>query len=153
MREVLNNLVDNAIKYTKQGTVTVDIKGDNTDVSIDISDTGIGIPPEDITHLFQKFYRVDNSDTREIGGTGLGLYICRRLVEANNGHIGLNSTYGKGSTFTLKMPRVPNDQATNIANQEAAQQAAATAQQTATSTPPTGVAPPPPTGLPTNVTP
>jgi PAS domain S-box-containing protein len=149
MREVLNNLVDNAIKYTKQGTVTVDIKGDEANVSVDITDTGIGIPPEDIAHLFQKFYRVDNSDTREIGGTGLGLYICRRLVEANNGHIGLTSTYGKGSTFSVKMPRVPNDQAANISNQEAAQQAAATAQQVGTSAVPTGL----PTGAPAPIAP
>lgn len=129
MREVLNNLVDNAIKYTKQGTVTVNIGGDDSTVSIDITDTGIGIPPEDVAHLFQKFYRVDNSDTREIGGTGLGLYICRRLVEANSGHIGVVSTYGKGSTFSVKMPRVPNDQAANIATQEAAAQQAAEATQ------------------------
>lgn len=128
MREVLNNLVDNAVKYTKQGTVTVDIKGDDSTVTVDITDTGIGIPPEDVAHLFQKFYRVDNSDTREIGGTGLGLYICRRLVEANNGHVSVVSTYGKGSTFSVKLQRVPNDQAANIANQEAAQQAAAQAQ-------------------------
>ncbi len=153
MREVLNNLVDNAIKYTKQGTVTVDIKGDDSNVDVNITDTGIGIPPEDIAHLFQKFYRVDNSDTREIGGTGLGLYICRRLVEANNGHISLNSTYGKGSTFTLKMPRVPNDQATNIANQEAAQQAAVVQQQVSTGAVPTGAAAPPAAGVQSNVTP
>jgi len=124
LREVFGNMIDNAIKYTRQGTVTVGIKGDDSNVEVDVTDTGIGIPPEDVSHLFQKFYRVDNSDTREIGGTGLGLYICRRLIEANNGHIGVVSTFGKGSTFTVKLPRIPNDQATNIAVQEAAQQTA-----------------------------
>lgn len=110
MREVLGNLIDNAIKYTKQGTVTIYITGNDTDVSISVADTGIGIPPEDLAHLFQKFYRVDNSDTREIGGTGLGLYISRRLVETNGGNISVTSTYGKGSTFTVKMPRISGSQ-------------------------------------------
>jgi PAS domain S-box-containing protein len=114
LREVLNNLVDNAIKYTKQGTVSVDVTGDNEAVTVKITDSGIGIPPEDVPHLFQKFYRVDNSDTREIGGTGLGLYISRRLIEANNGHIGVNSTYGKGSIFYVQLPRISHDQANAI---------------------------------------
>jgi PAS domain S-box-containing protein len=122
MREVLNNLVDNAIKYTKQGTVTVDVTGTNEAITVSVTDTGLGIPPEDVPHLFQKFYRVDNSDTREIGGTGLGLYISRRLTEANNGHIGVNSTYGKGSTFYVQLPRISHDQANAIINAAAAQQ-------------------------------
>lgn len=111
MREVLNNLVDNGIKYTKEGSVTVDVTGDQSNVFVGITDTGIGIPPEDVVHLFQKFYRVDNTDTREIGGTGLGLFIARQLVEANNGHVTVESTYGKGSTFTVQLPRMANDQA------------------------------------------
>lgn len=122
LREVLNNLVDNSVKYTKQGSVSVDITGTEEAVTVSVTDTGIGIPPEDVPHLFQKFYRVDNSDTREIGGTGLGLYISRRLIEANNGHIGVNSTYGKGSTFYVQLPRISHDQANAIIN---ASQAAA----------------------------
>jgi PAS domain S-box-containing protein len=114
MREVLSNLIDNAIKYTPQGSVTVDVKGDNDNVTISVTDTGLGIPPEDLPHLFQKFYRVDNSDTRTIGGTGLGLYISRRLTEANNGNIGVTSTYGKGSTFTVQIPRISNERATEL---------------------------------------
>jgi PAS domain S-box-containing protein len=119
LREVLSNLVDNGVKYTKAGTVTVDVKGDDQTVSVTITDSGIGIPPEDVPHLFQKFYRVDNSDTREIGGTGLGLYISRRLIESNNGHIGVNSTYGKGSTFYVQLPRISHDQANAIINASA----------------------------------
>ena len=114
MREVLNNLIDNAIKYTMQGSVTVDVKGDTDNITVSVSDTGIGIPPEDLPHLFQKFYRVDNSDTRTIGGTGLGLYISRRLTEANSGHIKVTSTYGKGSTFSVMMPRISNERATQL---------------------------------------
>lgn len=120
LREVLSNLVDNGVKYTKQGTVTVDVKGDAQTVSVTITDSGIGIPPEDVPHLFQKFYRVDNTDTREIGGTGLGLYISRRLIEGNNGHIGVNSTYGKGSTFYVQLPRITHDQANAIMNASSA---------------------------------
>lgn len=116
LREVLSNLVDNGVKYTKQGTVSVDVKGDEQTVSAVVTDSGIGIPPEDVPHLFQKFYRVDNSDTREIGGTGLGLYISRRLIEGNNGHIGVTSTYGKGSTFYIQLPRITHDQANAIMN-------------------------------------
>ncbi|HSE61501.1 MAG TPA: ATP-binding protein [Candidatus Saccharimonadales bacterium] len=135
LREVLNNLVDNAVKYTKQGTATVDVTGNNESVTISVTDSGIGIPPEDVPHLFQKFYRVDNSDTREIGGTGLGLYISRRLIEANNGHIGVNSTYGKGSTFYVQMPRISHDQANAILN--APQPVTTTAAQPASSATPT----------------
>jgi PAS domain S-box-containing protein len=120
LREVLSNLVDNGVKYTKAGTVTVDVKGDDQTVSVSITDSGIGIPPEDVPHLFQKFYRVDNSDTREIGGTGLGLYISRKLIESNNGHIGVNSTFGKGSTFYVQLPRISHDQANAIINASAA---------------------------------
>ncbi|HSW81285.1 MAG TPA: ATP-binding protein [Candidatus Saccharimonas sp.] len=116
LREVLSNLVDNGVKYTKQGTISVDVKGDEQTVSVVVTDSGIGIPPEDVPHLFQKFYRVDNSDTREIGGTGLGLYISRRLIESNNGHIGVTSTYGKGSTFYIQLPRITHDQANAIMN-------------------------------------
>ncbi len=111
-REVLSNLIENAIKYTKApGTVTVDISGDESHVIVSIIDNGIGIPTEDIQHLFQKFYRVDNTDTREIGGTGLGLYLCRRLVETMDGRIWVESVYGKGSMFFVELPRMNNDHA------------------------------------------
>jgi len=116
MREVLSNLVDNAIKYTKEGSVTIDVRGDRDNVTVSVTDTGIGIPPEDVPHLFQKFYRVDNSDTRTIGGTGLGLYIARRLCEANNGHISVTSTFGKGSTFSIQVPRISNERADELLN-------------------------------------
>lgn len=106
LREVIGNLIENAIKYTKQGTVDVDVKGDDQSVTISIEDSGIGIPKEDIPHLFQKFYRVDNSDTREIGGTGLGLYLCRRLVETIGGKLWVESTYKRGSTFFVKLARI-----------------------------------------------
>lgn len=111
LREVSSNLIENAIKYTPQGDVSVDIDGNDTHITISIKDTGIGIPAEDLPHLFQKFYRVDNSDTREIGGTGLGLYLCRRLVEAMSGRVWAESEYQKGSTFFIELPRLSSDDA------------------------------------------
>jgi PAS domain S-box-containing protein len=126
LREVLGNLVDNAIKYTKQGNVTIDITGDETNITVSVIDSGIGVPPEDVPHLFQKFYRVDNSDTREIGGTGLGLYISRRLIESNNGHIGVKSEFGHGSTFFITIPRISHDRANELI-QDQAQSTAPTA--------------------------
>jgi PAS domain S-box-containing protein len=129
LHEIISNLVTNAIKYTKEGTVTVDVTGDNDHVYISVKDTGIGIPTEDLPHLFQKFYRVDNSDTREIGGTGLGLYLARHLAEALGGHLNVTSTYGEGSTFTVDLPRV---------SKETAEQAAKSTE----ATPPAPVAPP-----------
>ena len=111
-REVTSNLIENAIKYTPSGDVTVDITGDDKQISISVKDSGIGIPAEDIPHLFQKFYRVDNSDTREIGGTGLGLYLSRRLAEAMSGNLRVESKYKGGSTFYLEIPRVSSAEAT-----------------------------------------
>lgn len=117
LREILSNLMTNAIKYTKQGAIIVDITGDDDHVYISVKDTGIGIPAEDILHLFQKFYRVDNSDTREIGGTGLGLYLAHKLAETMDGHLSVNSVYGEGSTFTVDLPRINKDTALNALQQ------------------------------------
>ena len=114
LREVISNLVENAIKYTPTGDIIVDVGGDDTHVRISVQDSGIGIPTEDIPHLFQKFYRVDNSDTREIGGTGLGLYLCRRLAELMGGQILVESEYKKGSTFTLELPRIDHMEAERL---------------------------------------
>ena len=118
LHEVLGNLFDNAIKYTPFGKVSVNVTGDNNNVKISVADNGIGIPAEDIPHLFQKFYRVDNSETREVGGTGLGLYLSRRLVEAMGGKIELTSEYKKGSTFTITLPRLARDQAERLKEAE-----------------------------------
>ena len=114
MREVMSNLIENAIKYTLAGEVVVDVTGDSSHVAVSISDSGIGIPAEDIPHLFQKFYRVDNSDTREIGGTGLGLYLCRKLVEAMDGRIWVESEYKHGSTFFVEVPRISHEEANQL---------------------------------------
>lgn len=119
IREVINNLVENAIKYTPQGQVIVDVSGDDDHVVISVKDSGIGIPAEDIPHLFQKFYRVDNKDTRDIGGTGLGLYLSRRLAETMGGRMWVESVYTKGSTFFVELPRISSQDANQLKEQEA----------------------------------
>jgi PAS domain S-box-containing protein len=119
IREVLQNLVDNAIKYTADGSVTIALTGDNLVTQIQVQDTGDGIPEEDIPHLFQKFYRVDNSMTRSVGGTGLGLFISKKIVELYNGRIWVESQVGKGSTFFINLPRLSTQQALQIQKTEA----------------------------------
>ena len=132
IREIINNLTENAIKYTPQGQVVVDVAGTEDKVIVSIKDSGIGIPAEDMPHLFQKFYRVDNVDTRQIGGTGLGLYLCRRLAETMGGRIWVESEYKKGSTFFLELPRIDNQEAIHVAEQQAEEAAKAVAAQVAT---------------------
>ncbi len=106
LREVILNLIENAIKYTKSGLITVGAALKDQSVVIRVSDTGIGMAEEDIPHLFQKFYRIDNSATREIGGTGLGLYISKQIIEQMGGKIWVESKLGEGSTFFVQVPRV-----------------------------------------------
>ncbi len=108
IREVLSNLVDNAIKYTPTGSVDIDVNADKNFVTVKVRDTGMGIAPEDQKHMFEKFYRVNNSMTREIGGTGLGLYIVRNLIELYGGQIKVESKPGAGSTFIFTLPLVKN---------------------------------------------
>lgn len=122
LREVVANLMENAIKYTPKGDITIDVTGDTDHVTISIADSGIGIPTEDMPHLFQKFYRVDNSDTREIGGTGLGLYLCRRLAETMEGRIWAESQYKQGSTFFLELPRISHEDAMRLIEEASIQE-------------------------------
>lgn len=119
IREVVTNLFDNAVKYTEQGKISIGLTGNNEVVQIYIRDTGIGIPAEDIPHMFQKFYRVDNSATRVIGGTGLGLFIARKIIELYSGRIWVESELGKGSTFYINLPRLSTQRAEQFKAAEA----------------------------------
>lgn len=114
VREVITNLFDNACKYTDSGKVSVGLTGNNEVVQMYIRDTGAGIPAEDIPHLFQKFYRVDSSSTRTVGGTGLGLFISRKIIELYKGRIWVESAVGKGSTFFINLPRLSTQRANEL---------------------------------------
>ena len=120
LREVITNLFDNAVKYTPDGKVTIGLTGDDAVAQCYIRDTGPGIPAVDLPHLFQKFYRVDNSATRTVGGTGLGLFICRKIVELYSGRIWVESELGKGSSFYINFPRLSAQQVTSLQAESAA---------------------------------
>ncbi|MBQ6416931.1 MAG: ATP-binding protein [Butyrivibrio sp.] len=104
---VIMNLVENAIKYNKEnGTVKVELDADHQYFSIKVIDTGIGIPEDSLDHIYERFYRVDKSRSREIGGTGLGLSIARNAVLMHRGSIDVQSTLGEGTTFTVRIPLI-----------------------------------------------
>ena len=104
IHEVLQNLIDNAIKYSTSGSITVSLSKDGEMIVTTVADQGIGIPEENQAHLFEKFYRVDSSATRTIGGTGLGLFIARRLIEIYGGRIWVESKPGQGAKFSFSLP-------------------------------------------------
>ncbi len=105
MSLILTNLVENAIKYNKeQGTVEVTLDADHQFFTVQVSDTGIGIPQECLEQIYERFYRVDKSHSREIGGTGLGLAITRNAVLLHRGSIKVESKEGEGTTFVVKIP-------------------------------------------------
>jgi signal transduction histidine kinase len=105
LRQVLVNLVDNAVKYSPEGgRVELRVSTENGSCQIEVADEGLGIPPDERERIFEKFYRLDPQQTQGVGGSGLGLYICRELVERMNGSLNVESEPGKGSRFTVELP-------------------------------------------------
>ena len=105
MTLIMTNLVENAIKYNKDhGWVKVILDADHQYFTFEVSDSGIGIPEEDLAHICERFYRVDKSHSREIGGTGLGLAITKSAVLMHKGSLTVTSTEGQGSCFLVKIP-------------------------------------------------
>lgn len=103
--QVISNLVENAIKYNKEhGWVRVKLDADHQYFSVEVADSGIGIPAESIDHIYERFYRVDKARSREIGGTGLGLAITRSAILMHRGTIKVESIEGEGTTFTIRIP-------------------------------------------------
>jgi signal transduction histidine kinase len=101
-------LVDNALRYTPEGgRVTVDARRIDGSAVVAVSDTGIGIDPDALEHVFERFYRADDARTRAFGGSGLGLSIAEQLVTGHGGRIAAESTPGRGSTFTVSLPLGP----------------------------------------------
>jgi len=102
------NLVENAVKYTPRGgrvEVTAGVDEERGEVVVRVSDTGIGIAQEDLSRIFERFYRVDKARSKETGGTGLGLSIVRHVVNKHRGSVTVESTPGEGTTFTVRLPR------------------------------------------------
>jgi CheY-like chemotaxis protein len=104
LRQILYNLISNALKFTEQGEIRVTAVRKDEMLEISVRDTGVGIAPESLSKLFAKFDQLDSSTTRRFGGTGLGLAICRELAQLMAGEIGVTSELGLGSTFTLRVP-------------------------------------------------
>ena len=107
LSQVWINLLHNAIKFTPEGgIIRILLRAGNNEACCQISDTGIGIAPEDMVHIFERFYKVDKTRDRALGGNGLGLSLAKKIVELHGGHIIPQSTLGKGSTFTVEIPRL-----------------------------------------------
>jgi signal transduction histidine kinase len=104
LTQVLMNLVSNAIKFTDAGSVSIRASAADGSFLVTVSDTGVGIAPEDQERIFGEFQQVDSSSTRKKGGTGLGLAIAKRIVELHGGRIRVDSTPGQGSTFAFTLP-------------------------------------------------
>lgn len=107
LRQVIENLIDNAVKYAPAGTrVTVSVQGTPSGAEVSVADSGPGIAPEEVPGLFQKFSRLAAARRSGVHGTGLGLYICRSIVEAHGGRISVDSAPGKGSVFKVALPKM-----------------------------------------------
>jgi signal transduction histidine kinase len=107
LKQAITNVVSNGIYYNREGgTVTVSTREQGHDVVVEITDTGIGISRDNLPFVFDEFFRVKSNETRHVAGTGLGLPIAKRIIEAHNGHIQVKSELGKGTTFSILLPKV-----------------------------------------------
>src|SRR5207248_876831 len=102
LKQVLINIVENAIKFNREsGSVMVQARPVASAVLVSVEDTGLGIPSQDLSRVFERFYRVDKARSREMGGTGLGLAIAKHIIEAHGGTLSVESSVGKGSVFSF----------------------------------------------------
>jgi two-component system phosphate regulon sensor histidine kinase PhoR len=105
LERAIANLIDNAIKYTQErGAINLTVSASDGQIFLEVSDNGIGIPADDIPRIFERFYRVDRSRSREMGGTGLGLSIVKHVAQVHGGGIDVTSDPGAGSRFRLRLP-------------------------------------------------
>jgi two-component system phosphate regulon sensor histidine kinase PhoR len=104
LEQVFINLIDNALKYTEKGGITIEMKSQGGKIVITLQDTGAGIPPEHLSRIFERFYVVDKSRSKKLGGTGLGLSIVKHIILLHNGTINAESSPGHGTTFTITLP-------------------------------------------------
>lgn len=107
LQQILTNLISNAIKFTPKGSISVEVDStDKNNWQFKVCDTGIGMPPEAPSYIFEPFRQVDGAESRRFKGTGLGLAITKRFVDYMGGSIAVETELGKGSTFTIVLPRV-----------------------------------------------
>jgi len=104
LEQMFLNIIDNAVKYTKRGKITISLKKEDKDLAVEIEDTGIGIPDEHLSRVFERFYVVDKSRSRSLGGTGLGLSIVKHIALLHNGKVNVESAPGKGTKFKILLP-------------------------------------------------
>lgn len=104
MEQVLLNIVENAVRYTTEGSIVVSVHSTSETIQIKVEDTGMGIKKEEIAYIFERFYRVEKSRSRDFGGTGLGLSIVKQLIELHNGTVNIDSEVGQGTIVTITLP-------------------------------------------------
>ncbi|HEY4722350.1 MAG TPA: ATP-binding protein, partial [Anaerolineae bacterium] len=123
VNQVFDNLLGNALKFSfNGGTITIAVRDEGEVLKVGVTDTGAGIPADKLERIFERFYQVDGSATRRFGGAGLGLAICRRIIEAHGGRIWAESELGKGSTFYFTLPKPPSGAGENLQPLAAAHQ-------------------------------
>jgi len=108
VEQLLVNLVDNAVRYTERGGVTIGATAEEAGISLWVEDTGIGIPEEHLGRVFERFYVVDPARSRELGGTGLGLAIVKHIAALHGGRVEVTSRVGQGTRFTVRLPAARN---------------------------------------------
>jgi signal transduction histidine kinase len=110
LRQILDNLIRNSVDFTpsRNGTISVEVKTKEKNIIFSVNDNGSGIPKEKQLNIFKKFYQIDTSTTRKHGGTGLGLVICKGIVEGLGGKIWFESEFGKGTSFFIDLPAIEN---------------------------------------------
>jgi signal transduction histidine kinase len=104
VKQILLNLLSNAVKFTNRGSVNLGVRRDGDSVVLEVQDTGVGIKAEEMDAIWEDFRQLDQSRTRSFGGTGLGLSITRRLTQQLNGTVNVESEFGVGTTFTVRLP-------------------------------------------------
>jgi signal transduction histidine kinase len=120
LEQVLKNLFTNSLKFTDEGSIGFEVRVESNKLIISVSDTGIGIDPDELDLIFEKFYQADTAESRKHEGTGLGLFICNEIIHKHKGTITAESVPGKGSTFTITLPVLQHNEHEDDCDQDEA---------------------------------